>query len=265
MYVLMLVFVADITINQTPPVKHLGWPSACPPESPLRHATFNLDVPPSPQSSKTFIYDHPKAMDPCLYPSLLHHHGQFFRHNHGPIPNQVLIPMFAYCSTSMHYNIISAFNSADPPVINPDFVDRLDERLLWRGTTTGMNITEGSRWRGLQRMRLVRWANERNGTVSVLQSAKSRSERVGPGKPITKARLNPAMLDVAFVNKAHQCISAVCETIDEEFEFRRYQDQAAAANYKYILDVSTHSYFLQFVLITFLRLMATGGRAVSGD
>ena len=114
-------------------------------------------------------------------------------------------------------------------------------------------------------MRLVRWANEWNGTVSVLQSAKSRSERVGPGKPITKARLNPAMLDVAFVNKAHQCISAVCETIDEEFEFRRYQDQAAAANYKYILDVSTHSYFLQFVLITFLRLMATGGRAVSGD
>jgi hypothetical protein len=247
----MLVFVADITINQTPLVKHLGWPSACPPESPLRHATFNLDVPPSPQSSKTFIYDHPKAMDPCLHPSLLHHHGQFLRHNHGPIPNQVLIPMFAYCSTSMHYNIISAFNSADPPVINPDFVDRLDERLLWRGTTTGMNITKGSRWRGLQRMRLVGWANERNGTVSVLQSTKSRSERVGPGKPITKARLNPAMLDVAFVNKAHQCISAVCEIIDEEFEFRRYQDQAAAANYKYILDVSTHSYFLQFVLITF--------------
>jgi len=102
-------------------------------------------------------------------------------------------------------------------------------------------------------MRLVKWANERNGTVSVLQPRKSRNERVGPGKPTRKARLNPAMLDMTFVNKAHQCVSAVCETIDEEFEFRRYQDQAAAANYKYILDVSTPLYFkfLQFVLITF--------------
>jgi len=46
MYALMLVFAADITINQTLSVKHLGWPSACPPESPLRHAMFNLNVPP---------------------------------------------------------------------------------------------------------------------------------------------------------------------------------------------------------------------------
>jgi hypothetical protein len=112
---------ADINISEPPPAKHLGWPSACSPDSLLRHTTFDFDIPPPPPTKKTFIYDHLKAMDPCSHPSLLHHHGQFLRHNPGPIPQQIMIPMFSYCSTSMHHNIVTAVKWTDDFDIDPIF------------------------------------------------------------------------------------------------------------------------------------------------
>jgi hypothetical protein len=59
----------------------------------------------------------------------------------------------------------------------------------------------------------------------VLRPTKSRNERIGEGIPVVKARLNPVMLDVAFVNNPHSCAQSVCEIITEEFEFREYQTQ----------------------------------------
>lgn len=230
----------DINISEPPLVKHLGWPSACSPDSLLRHTIFDFDVPPPLPTKKTFIYDHLKAMDPCSHPSLLHHHGQFLRHNPGPIPQQIMIPMFSYCSTSMHHNIVTAVKWTEDFDIDPKFHDRLDERLSWRGTTTGMQKAKfvETRWRNLPRIRLVGWANERNGTAPVLPPTKLPNERVGEARPIAKARLNPAMLDVTFIGKPHSCTQSVCEIIAEEFEFRDWQDEATAANYKYVLDVS---------------------------
>ena len=150
----------------------------------------------------------------------------------------------------MHHNIVSAVNWADPFDIDPDFPDRLDERLSWRGTTTGMEQTEDTMWRNLQRIRLVGWANERNGTASVLQPTKSKNERVGEGRSVSKARFNPAMLDVAFVGKPNSCVQPICDIIEKEFEFRKYQDAAMAANYKYVLDVSMPFLRLEPMLMT---------------
>lgn len=96
---------------------------------------------------------------------------------------------------------------------------------------------EDTRWRSQHRIRLVGWAGERNGTASVLRPTKSRSERVGEGRPVAKSRLNPAMLDVTFVGKPHSCTQAVCETMQQQFEFRDYQSLETAANYKYVLDL----------------------------
>jgi hypothetical protein len=239
-------------MNETPPIKHLGWPSSCSPRSSLRHTTFNLDVPPTPSSKKTFIHDHSKAMDPCSHPSLLHHHGQFLRGGQGHIPDQIMIPTFSFCSTSLDHDIVTAIKWTEElsPDINPKFQDRLDERLTWRGSTTGMWQAEDTKWRNGHRIRLVGWANERNGTVSVLQPTKSRNERVGEGQLVAKARLNPAMLDITFVGKPHSCTDAVCETIEEELEFRNWRNPGVAGHYKYLLDVSNPFLLLGSVLMT---------------
>lgn len=228
-------------MNNPLPVKH-GWPSACSPKSALRQTTFNLDDPPAPPSEKTFIYDHIKAMDPCAHPSILHQHGQYLAMNEGPTPYQKLIPQFSYCSTGMFHDIIPAtpINWVDdiPRDTDPDFLDKVDDRLHWRGTSTGMWHDHGMRWRGQQRTRIVKWANERNGTANVLRPTKTRNERVGEGDPTRRARLNPALMDVTFAGQPGGCSPSVCEIMKKEFVFREMQDRAEAGNYKYVLDVS---------------------------
>jgi hypothetical protein len=144
--------------------------------------------------------------------------------------------MFTFCSTSMHYNIVTAIKWTEEPDVDPKFQDRLDERLSWRGRTTGVDFNWDN-WKSSHRTRLVGWANERNGTASVLQSTKSRNDRVGEGRQVTKARLNPAMLDVTFV--PNSCPPAICEILGDRFE-GNWQDAAAAGNYKYVLDVSIY-------------------------
>lgn len=235
--------VADVNVHEALPIKYTGWPSACAPTSPLRQSDFNLDIPPTPPAEKTFIYDHLKAMDPCNHPTILHHHGQFLSHNQGPTPHSVMVPQFSYSSTSMHHDILPAtpinWQEDIPRDSDPEFALKLDSRLDWRGTTTGIWHAEDTRWRGQQRMRLVHWANERNGRVPVLQSPKSKDEPVGEGHMMAKARMNPAMLDIAFVGKPNSCSESTCAVIEKEFEFRGMQSVADAGNYKYVMDVSS--------------------------
>jgi len=239
-----------IDIKQPPPVKHFGWPSACSPDSPLRNITFNLDVPLPGPTKKTFIYDHLKAMDPCNHPSLLYQNGEFLSHNHGPIPDQVMLPQFTYCSTLLHNDIVPAtpINWVEDVYRedDPDFEDKVDERLLWRGTTTGMWHAHHTRWRSQQRIRLVGWANQRDGTASVLPPTTSKNERVGKGKPIPVARLNPAMMDVTFAGKPHTCDEDVCKMMKDQFEFRDMQTLRTAGNYKYLLDVDGNGWSARY-------------------
>ena len=239
-------------------MKDLGWASACSPESPLRRSGIKLD------DKKTFIYDHLKAMDPCNHPSLLRHHGLFITFDTGPTPSKILKPKFSYCSTFLHNDIVPAVNWIDdiPDDMDPDFRERLDDRLSWRGSTTGIWHGDYLRWRDSQRIRLVGWAHERNGTASVLPPTKSRHEVVGTGIPVAKARLNPAMLDVAFVGKPHTCDPPICDVVAAEFEFRDYQGEKMARNYKYVLDVSTVNCNSQINTYNNARSTETAGRAV---
>jgi hypothetical protein len=84
----------------------------------------------------------------------------------------------------------------------------------------------------------------------VLRSTKSRRERVGEGNPVSKAKLDPAMLDIAFTGEPRSCLMAICKVIEEEeLQFRGWQNSTTAGTYKYALDVSTHFILLVSVLI----------------
>ena len=84
----------------------------------------------------------------------------------------------------------------------------------------------------------------------MLGAPATRDERVGAGRAVARARLNPAMLDVAFAGKPHSCVDGVCEVMAREFEFRDYQSVEAVRKYKYVLDVSTPPSFAP--LLSFL-------------
>ncbi|KAF7378000.1 SPX domain-containing protein [Mycena sanguinolenta] len=122
-----------------PPQKH-GWRAACPPFSPawLDDTPFPdyerepregwPSVPGEEQDGpKTFIHDPLAAMDPCLHPADLRTHGAYLAHGAGPGPQRALVPQ----SPTSHTKVA-------PPPLGLTWAERVDARLQWRGSNTGI-------------------------------------------------------------------------------------------------------------------------------
>ena len=171
-----------------------------------------------------------------------------------------MVPQFSYSSTSLHHDILPAtpINWVEDITreSDPKFEDKTDDRLLWKGSTTGMWAGEDTRWRNQHRMRLVRLANQLNGTIDVLRST-SPTERVGESVQMSMARVNPAMLDVSFTGEPHSCAEGTCEVVRDEYEFRKYHSVEKSGSYKYILDVRE----LQLVFPLSLTMTLTWNRS----
>jgi hypothetical protein len=126
---------------------------------------------------------------------------------------------------------------------DPEWEKKVDERLQWRGSNTGVWHATGTRWRDSQRTRLMEWATrgyEKN--VTVLMPTQQ-GERVGGGVEMKKSRLAPAMLDVFFAGQPLNCEGETCQLLKDTFEYRKQHSIKTAGGYKYVLDVS-FSYLL---------------------
>ncbi|KAJ3507361.1 hypothetical protein NLJ89_g6348 [Agrocybe chaxingu] len=252
-----------IDTSKALPAEISGWIAACAPESPARKERINWGGPPISQpsnsNSKTFIYDHYRSMDPCQHPSHLLLHGQFISHRRGPVPDRTLIPQFSFCVTRVHHDIISAMpinwiQDIEPREDNPEWEERWDPRLQWRGSNTGIWHADDRRWDLAQRARLVRWAGDgydidKLGNLSenmtVLMPV-DEGQRVGLGTDVRKAFWAPAMLDIAFAGEPSSCPPEMCERLEKIFEFRRYQSVGEAGRYKYVIDVDGHGWSSRF-------------------
>lgn len=182
-------------------------------------------------------------MDPCLHPDHFHHHGQFLSHNSGPSPQAAVVPEFGYCSTTIHHTIRIPYfygwqEDIYPRTDDPPWDEKIDERLLWRGSDTGMSHSPTTRWRNSHRDFLIRNTNDLDGTIQLLDPNKTNSEPVGEPKLMRRARLNPAVMDVAFVGQPISCSENVCDIMKEIYPWRGRQSNKDAGNYKYVMDVS---------------------------
>lgn len=225
-----------------PRTRGAGWVLACSPDSLARRKTINLDSPPPRPTKKTFIYDHPRTMDPCNHPDHFYHHGQFLTQNLGPKPERAMVPEFSYCSTMIHHDIrfpspYMWVEDVYPRADDPEWNEKVEERLLWRGSTTGIFHHETARWRSSHRHHLVSFANEVDGLVSILSPNRTRSEQVGKGREMRNARINPAVFDVAFTGQPIACSQSVCPHVRSAYQFREYQSVKEAGRYKYVFDV----------------------------
>lgn len=233
-----------IDINNPPEIKLHGWISACDPMSAAWKDPIDWDSPPPPQANKTFIYNHREAMDPCQHPSLLRLHGQYLSHNAGPVPHRTMIPQFSYCSTLLHHDIMPAMpinwvEDVLPRSDDPEWDDKFDERLQWRGSNTGMWHEEKSKWRSSQRSRLIDWASGGlEGNITMLPSRVNEKRRVGEAVTVKKGRYGPALLDVALVGEPLSCAPETCEVLKKIYEYRQPHTVKMQGNFKYILDVS---------------------------
>jgi hypothetical protein len=218
-------FTSDVDITKLPRVKHLGFTSACGPGTPGRPVEYPInqhDRPP-PRTKKTFIHDHRLSMDPCRHPHIFYHHAQYVAHDLGPAPQSTMVPQFSYCSTPLYHDIqpptfISWTEDVLPRENDLEWQDKTDERLLWRGSNTGINHNDNTRWRHAQRMHLVSWASDLSGTSNILiPRSDTDSGSAGNGTEVKRALINPAMMDIAFSGKPVGCDPKYCDYLQTQF------------------------------------------------
>ncbi|KAI5120290.1 hypothetical protein M0805_005796 [Coniferiporia weirii] len=241
-----------IDIDAPPPMKH-GWLSACKPGSQALKQTLDFYAPVPAnllhKKKKTFIHDHVASMDPCAHPSLLFLGGQFLSHYEGPSSHRMLVPQFSSSTTLLHYDLLPM----PPPGWGEERRDvpwesKYDERLLWRGSNTGMMCTPHTRWQQSQRFRLVDLASAVAGDVTVLRPPKKGGEQyqVGEGEKWPRARVNPAMLDIAFSSGIVQCEEPTCSELATNFDWRKRMDTEEQSRYKYVIDVDGNGWSSRF-------------------
>ena len=252
-----------------PPITELGWIQACPPDSPAR--LNSPTYPPSPTpfhsstSSKTFIASHKETMDPCMNPALLTTHGQFLSYNTGPFAKSTLIPHFSLCATLLHHDIRPPvpygwkFNSdsdegkqhGEDGAFEGDvpWERKVNERLGWRGRTTGMYASSDKRWENGHRARLVTLTNALEGNASVLHVPTNKKGvesgddaeaiPVGESEIVPLAQVNPAWMDVAFTERPIACDEddGTCTKMAHKWSFQETQEREEEGRYKFIIDV----------------------------
>ncbi|KAF7354421.1 SPX domain-containing protein [Mycena venus] len=249
------------------------------------------------EGPKTFIHDHLSAMDPCLHPAHLRAHGAYLAHGAGPALHRFLVPQFSYSVTPLHADlrVVLPVNwvSDDlphedrPPPLGFSWDERVDARLQWRGSNTGIWHAADGRWREAHRVRLAALGAGVGGAnvslldpgmpsddiagafggrlgfraqsgegVDVLEfdedddvGGRSYGEQiggppekmlVGPSISASRARLIPALLDVAFAGRPLNCEAAQCAVLQEIFEWRKAHDLKKAGRYKYVIDATTY-------------------------
>ncbi|KAG5353292.1 hypothetical protein C0989_008510 [Termitomyces sp. Mn162] len=249
-----------LDVNNPPPVKLNGWIAACPPTSPAVVNPIDWEAPAPPPTAKTFIHTHKPAMDPCIHPSLFLLHGQFLSHRKGPVPQRFMPPQFSYSTTLLHHDITAAmlygWVQDLPEGVNLEWEKKRDERLLWRGSNTGIWHSPTTRWREAQRVREVMWAGIDGGGVGLsgggggeytrVLKAEGENKKVGKGEEVKWARWAPAMLDIAFAKVPGSCAPETCKELEKMFEWKKAQDVEAAGNYKYVLDIDGNGWSGRF-------------------
>ncbi|KAJ7851463.1 hypothetical protein B0H13DRAFT_2284546, partial [Mycena leptocephala] len=243
-----------------------------------------------------------------LHPAHLRAHGAYLAHGAGPSPQQTLIPQFSYSVTPLHADIRAAMplnwvpddvpNEGRTPPLGLAWAERVDARLQWRGSNTGIWHARDGRWREAHRMRLAALgAGMGGGNVSVLdpglgdadvdalaedeyglglgfgggrfgfraqgggeggggegewgeedraggkrdedgdaRKGKRKKKPVGPPRAVPRARVVPALLDVAFAGRPLNCEPEQCDVLAEMFEWRQAHNLQKAGRYKYVLD-----------------------------
>ncbi|KAJ6480242.1 glycosyl transferase family 90-domain-containing protein [Mycena sanguinolenta] len=261
-----------------PPRQKWGWRWACPPRSPawLDDTPFpdyereprkgSPSVPGDEQdAAKTFIHDPLAAMDPCLHPVDMHTHGSYLSHGVGPGPHRALVPQFSYSVTPLHADIRVALpinwvpdefpHEGRPPPFGFSWAERVDARIQWRGSNTGLWHAADGRWRDAHRIRLAAFAAGVGGAnISVLDPGAPFDEGLGGwgGRWRSGAESTP-LFDVAFAGRPLNCEKAQCAVLEGMFEWRKGHDLKTAARYKYILDVDGNGWSSRFK-----RLMNSG-------
>jgi hypothetical protein len=221
---------------------HLSnWALGCSPDSPLRRFETSVldkldedgEEIPSPEvltqmfleaykaddlaPKRSYIYDHAAAMDICQHPEIMPIHGFTTAPGTDPGP---LVPLFTFAKTNIHSDVlVTPLEQYSDTYIgyDPDWDKKENNKLMWRGSSTGVNFYVENDWKNSQRARLHFKTNEKEGTQDVLIA-----ENDGPieEKNYRTGALNSQYMDVSFSGGPVQCDVETCELMKEIIDFK---------------------------------------------
>ncbi|GAA5925127.1 uncharacterized protein JCM15063_004929 [Sporobolomyces koalae] len=222
---------------------------ACPPNSPLRRSErgeFVADF--SGEAQRSFIWSHAKSADLCNHPESRKLHG----HTMGPgVPLAGLVPLFTFAKTSLHSDILSTpLEQYEERYMgyDPSWDGKSQNKLLWRGSTTGVEFDAKTPWRLSQRARLHFMSHETGGEKSIIWSQRGNLRESN----ISTTTLNHLYMDTSFSGAVQQCDPETCEILRNTIDFKPTIGIDESNTYKYFIDVDGNGWSGRFH-----RLMST--------
>ncbi|GAA6021125.1 hypothetical protein JCM10207_003377 [Rhodosporidiobolus poonsookiae] len=232
-----------------------GWTHMCPPDSAIRklgHLEDRLDWT-APEKTSFIGIDHVAAMDICGHPENQAIHSRTSWP--GPRPG-LLLPMFSFSTTSLNADLLLPTLEQYERAVGPDpaFRDKKHDKAVWRGSTTGSDLTQAHARKYSQRVRLARLPRS-TGQMTMPYAPNDRPGAPEPVEKLTGAAHDFAdeYLDVKFQGYPQQCgDEAACAKFEREFEWDGYMSEEEQNQYKYVIDVDGNGWSGRFH-----RLMAS--------
>ncbi|GAA5943781.1 uncharacterized protein JCM15063_006491, partial [Sporobolomyces koalae] len=232
-----------------------GWANVCPPGSPLRdyesvdarfeqNRIWNQAEP----VQQKLIVNHTATMDLCYNPEGQLIHG--FTSWIGPRPG-ILYPIFSSTTTSMHSDfLISPVDQYDYRLgDDPAWENKMYDKVVWRGSTTGadLNIEHHRKWS--QRIRLCRLPFE-SGSKTLPYSPADSPTSFGPMSTFTarSKTLANRYFDFAFIGEPTQCDDlATCRDFEKQFRWDEgFMEPEVQNEYKYVIDIDGNGWSGRF-------------------
>ncbi|GAA6063769.1 hypothetical protein JCM10212_006265 [Sporobolomyces blumeae] len=226
-----------------------GFQTLCPPGSPIRDlgSVYNRLEPTPPEEVSFIGLDHRKAMDICYFPENQPQHG--YTAWNGPRPG-ILFPLFSWTSSLLNSDfLLPALEQYERPVgPDPAWRDKSLNKAVWRGSTTGSDLTIPHARKHSQRVRLARLPMT-TGHIVVPIAPNDAPGFPGPVEELSGSAHDFAdeFLDIKFQGRAQQCgTPEMCQKFEQEFEWDGYMSEAQQNEYKYVIDVDGNGWSGRF-------------------
>ncbi|GAA5880142.1 hypothetical protein JCM16303_001228 [Sporobolomyces ruberrimus] len=232
-----------------------GFQTLCPPGSPIREkGSIYERLEPAPSNQISFIgLNHRKTMDICYFPENQPLHG--YTSWNGPRPG-VLFPLFSWTSSTLNADLLLPALEQYERLVGPDpaWKDKKINKAVWRGSTTGSDLTIPHARKHSQRVRLARLPLT-TGQITIPIAAHDEPGSLGPVEDLTASAHDFAdkYLDIKFQGRAQQCGDEdSCRKFEQEFDWDGYMSEEEQNQYKYVIDVDGNGWSGRFH-----RLMAS--------
>jgi hypothetical protein len=154
---------------------------------------------------------------PSQHPEIMPIHG--FTTSIGTNPGP-LVPLFTFAKTTIHSDIlVTPLEQYSDTYIgyDPDFKKKKYNKLLWRGSTTGVDFVETVDWESSQRSRLHFETHEVTGKKTVLMAEDEGEMRE---MELGVKSMNNAYMDVSFSGSPVQCDPITCAVMRKKINFQ---------------------------------------------